>query len=81
MGKKAWRKFTKGEDAPWENGCTESLIQLVKRGISILIGEKFLPYTDLQTYVRNANLINKRPIGIKPGSDLDMRSYLCPKDI
>lgn len=75
-------KFTKGADAPWQNGCTESLIRLVKRGISISIGNKVLSYADLQTVMFEiANLINQRPIGIKPGSDLDLGSYLCPNDL
>nr|XP_027223966.1 uncharacterized protein LOC113816133 [Penaeus vannamei] len=75
-------KFTKGADAPWQNGRTESLIRLVKRGISISIGNKVLSYADLQTVMFEiANLINQRPIGIKPGSDLDLGSYLCPNDL
>lgn len=70
-------KFTKGADAPWQNGRTESLIRLVKRGIGISIGNKVLSYADLQTVMFEiANLINQRPIGIKPGSDLDLGSYL-----
>lgn len=54
----------------------------MKRGISISIGNKVLSYADLQTVMFEiANLINQRPIGIKPGSDLDLGSYLCPNDL
>ena len=28
-----------------------------------------------------ANLLNERPIGIKPGLDIELGSYLCPNDL
>ena len=44
-------KFTKSADAPWQNGCSESLIRLVKRAITMSIGEKVLQYGELQTTI------------------------------
>ena len=75
-------KFTKGADAPWQNGITESLIRGVKRSLSLAIGESLLPYSDLQTvFFKIANLMNERPIGMKPGSDFSSGTYLCPNDL
>ncbi|KAK4316629.1 hypothetical protein Pmani_012229 [Petrolisthes manimaculis] len=75
-------KFTKSADAPWQNGCSESLIRLVKRAMNMSIGEKILQYGELQTVLFEiANLINERPIGIKPGSDINLGSYLSPNDL
>lgn len=75
-------KFTRSADAPWQNGCSESLIRLVKRAMTMSIGEKVLQYGELQTVLFEiANLINERPIGIKPGSDINLGSYLSPNDL
>ena len=46
------------------------------------IGEKVLQYGELQTVLFEiANLINERPIGIKPGTDINLGSYLSPNDL
>ena len=74
--------FNKAADAPWENGCSEALIRLVKRGIGLSIGESTLTYGELQTVLFNvANLLNERPIGCKPGCDPELGSYLSPNDL
>lgn len=74
--------FNKSSDAPWLNGACESLIRLVKNGISRSIGDSVLTFSELQTVVYEvANLLNSRPIGIKPGYDLELGVYLCPNDL
>ena len=41
-----------------------------------------LTFGELQTAFFNvANLMNGRPIGVKPGFDLELGSYLCPNDL
>ena len=75
-------KFTKSSDAPWENGCSESLIRIIKRTLTIAIGENILTFGELQTILfEAANLLNERPIGRKPGSDPLSGSYLSPNDL
>lgn len=75
-------KFTKSANSPWQNGCAEALIKSVKRCIQISVGENVLSYGELQTVMFEiANLINERPIGMKPGCDIDRGSYLSPNDL
>lgn len=75
-------KFTKGADAPWQNGCSESLIKSVKRALTYSIGDKVLQFGELQTvFFEVANLINERPIGVKPGCDINLGTYLSPNDL
>ncbi len=46
------------------------------------VGDSTLTFGELQTALFEvANLTNERPIGIKPGTDLDLGSYLCPNDL
>ena len=60
-------EFSKSADAPWENGLSESLVKLVKKNISLLIGNHTLTFAELQTILFEiANLLNERPIGIHP---------------
>ena len=74
--------FNKSADAPFQNGCSESLIRLVKRGIMISVGNNILSYSELlSAFYEIANLLNERPIGIKPGNDISLGSYLCPNDL
>lgn len=76
-----WR-FNKAADAPWYNGSSESLIRLVKKGLTRLIGDSVLTFGELQTALYEvANLINERPIGIKPGNCIDLGTYLCPNEL
>ena len=74
-------EFTKAADAPWENGCSESLIRLTKRNIVLSIGSNVLTIGELQMIVFEvANLLNERPIGMKSIDPLAM-SHLCPNDL
>ena len=74
--------FTKSSDAPWQNGCSEALIKSVKRSVTMIVGDTILTYGELQTLLFGiANLLNERPIGIKPGSDIELGTYLCPNDL
>ena len=53
-----------------------------KRAICVAIGESILPFSDMQTVLfKVSNLMNERPIGIKPGCDPELGSYLCPNDL
>ena len=46
------------------------------------MGDSVLPYADLQTILfQIANRLNDRPIGMKPGYDLELGQYLCPNDL
>ena len=74
--------FNKSANAPFQNGCSEALIRLVKRGLMIYVGNNILSFSELLTaFYEIANLLNERPIGIKPGNDLSLGSYLCPNDL
>ena len=74
--------FNRSADAPWQSGCSESLIKSVKRSVTIIIGDSILTFSELQTVLFEvANLLNERPIGIKPGTDIDLGTYLCPNDL
>ncbi|KAK3881885.1 hypothetical protein Pcinc_013710 [Petrolisthes cinctipes] len=74
--------FNKSANAPWQNGICEALIKTVKRLLVIAVGECVLSFGELQTVLFEvANLLNERPIGLKPGYDIDMGAYLCPNDL
>ncbi|XP_063843679.1 uncharacterized protein LOC135090655 [Scylla paramamosain] len=75
-------KFTKSADAPWENGCSEAMVKLVKRVMTRVIGDSTLTFGELQSAMFEiANMLNERPIGMKNGSDCTKGSYLCPNDL
>ncbi|XP_068245286.1 uncharacterized protein [Palaemon carinicauda] len=75
-------KFNRSADAAWQNGVSEALIKSVKRSLSMLIGTTILTFSDLQTtFFEIAKLMNERPIGIKPGMDVELGTYLCPNDL
>ena len=75
-------KFTKSSDAPWQNGCCEALIKLVKQALTITIGDSILKFSELQTVLfEAANLLNERPIGRKPGADPAAGVYLSPNNL
>ena len=68
-------------DASWWDGCCESRIRSVKKSISLSIGDHRVSFSELQTVVfQAANLVNERPIGIKPGGHSE-HFYLCPNDL
>ena len=74
--------FNRPSDAPWYNGASESLIKSVKRCLCITVGESILTFGDLQTAMFSvSNMINERPIGVKPAFNLELGSYLCPNDL
>ena len=63
-------------DAPWWNGCC---------GIKIDFSHQYrnhrVSFSELQTVVFDAaNLVNERPLGIKPGEHSE-HSYFCPNDL
>ncbi|XP_068214788.1 uncharacterized protein [Palaemon carinicauda] len=75
-------KFNRSADAVWQNGVSEALIKSVKRSLSMLIGTTILTFSDLQTtFFEIANLMNERPIGLKPGMDVELGTYLCPNNL
>ena len=48
----------------------------------ISVGNNILSYSELlSAFYEIANLLNERPIGIKPGNDISLGSYLCPNDL
>lgn len=54
----------------------------VKRALAYSIGERVLQFGELQTvFFEVANLINERPIGAKPGCDINLGTYLSPNDL
>ncbi|XP_071525744.1 uncharacterized protein [Panulirus ornatus] len=74
--------FNASADAPWQNGVSESLIKSLKRSLTVAIGESILTFSKLQTTLFDiANILNERPIGIKPGCDPEFGRYLCPNDL
>ena len=68
-------------DAPWYNGATEALVKSVKRALNAVGGEHIFCFNEYQTLLfEAAQLVNQRPIGIKPKQPND-GSYLCPNDL
>lgn len=66
----------KSADAPWENGCSESLIKSVKRCLQIAVGDSILTFSELQSVLFEvANLINERPIGTKVCDPNEKHTY------
>lgn len=74
--------FNKAADAPWYSGACELLIRLVKQGLTHAIGDSVLTFGELQTVLYEvANLMNKRPIGVKSSICIDLGTYLCPNEM
>lgn len=68
-------------DAPWHNGCAESLIKSVKKALKVAIGEQILSFPELQTVMfEAANIVNERPIGVK-NKNIDDGNFLCPNNL
>ena len=68
--------------AQWQNGVSEALIKSVKKSLILSIGDSILTFSQLQsTLFEIANILNQRPIGIKPGNDIELGKYLCPNDL
>ena len=73
--------LNKSADAPWENGCSESLIKSTKRCLMQCIGTNKLNFSELQTaFYEVASILNERPIGTKTNNPLE-GSYLSPNDL
>ena len=74
--------FNRSSDAPWQNGGCESLIKSVKVSLEKAVGDVVMTFSELQTvFYEVANIVNSRPIGMKPGNDIDLGVYLCPNDL
>ena len=65
-------------DAPHQNGCSEAVVNTVKKSLKKAIGDTVL--TPFELYTCLANLVNQRLIGRIP-NDPDDGAYLCPNDI
>ena len=51
------------EQAPWQGGCFEHLIRIVKRTLNKIFGNAFLSYEELQTVVTDVECtVNSQPI-------------------
>ena len=51
------------EKEPWQGGCFERLIRIVKRTLKKILGNAFLSYEELQTVVTDVECTaNSRPI-------------------
>ena len=51
------------EKVPWQGGCFERLIRIVKRTLKKILGNAFLSYEELQTVVTDVECtVNSRPI-------------------
>ena len=71
--------FNRASDAPWLNGACESLIKSVKVSIQKAINDNVLTFPEFQTVLYEvANIVNSRPIGVKPGNDISRGTYLSP---
>ena len=74
-------EFSKAADAPWENGCSESLIKLAKRNILYSVGTHVMSFSELQTVMFEiANILNERPIGTRT-NDPNEGNCCCPNDL
>jgi hypothetical protein len=68
-------------NAPWRNGCVESLVKSIKKCIKVAIGDQILSYPELQTVLYEAaNIVNERPIGMH-SNQIEEDNYLCPNDL
>jgi hypothetical protein len=57
-------------DSPWYQGAVESLIKGVKRSIKVCMGNHRMSASEFLTVCTEiANLMNERPLGIRPGLD------------
>ena len=74
--------FNRSSNSPWLNSECESLIKSIKVSLQKAINDSILSFAELQTIMYEvACVVNSRPIGIKPGNDVDLGSYLCPNDL
>lgn len=65
-------------DSPWYQGAAEALIRSVKRGIDLSVRGQRLSVPEMLTvFTEVANLVNERPLGVKPSADSEI-SILTP---
>ena len=57
------------------------MVKTTKTALNAAVGESVLAFSELQTCMMEvAQLVNQRPIGVKPGHPQD-GAYLCPNDL
>lgn len=50
--------------------------------MNMVIGDNKLSFGELQIVLFVVdNLLNERPVGVKPGSDVNVGCYLCPNEL
>lgn len=65
-------------DSPWYQGAAEALIKSAKRSITAAVGKSRLSMSEILTvFTEVANLLNERPIGIRPSPEHEV-SILTP---
>ena len=68
-------------EAPWYNGCAESMVRAAKKSMAATLRGQILTRSELLTVLYEvANLLNERPIG-KQSKDIEDGTYLCPNDL
>ena len=68
--------------APWMNGVTEALVKTIKKAIESAIGDQVMEFSTLQTVMFEAGeMVNSRPIGLDPSSNIDDGKYLAANDL
>ena len=68
-------------DAPWYNGCAESMVKATKKALSATLRGQIPTIIELLTvFYEISNLLNERPIG-KMSHDIEDGTYLCPNDL
>ena len=56
---KGWSRHFASPNAPWKNGCAESLIKSIKKAIKIAVGKHILSFPELQTVLfEAANIVS-----------------------
>ena len=71
-------------DAPHANGAIEIMVKMVKKAVSLSIGNSILSFSELQTVMfEAAELVNERPLAISHtrGNDDMSPNYICPNQI
>ena len=82
VGKKGMKWTIVPAEGQHQNGLSESLIKSVKRSIKHVIGDNVLSFSELQlAFFEIADIINSRPLGIKPGSDSDDLTPITPNGL
>ena len=68
-------------EAPWYNGCAESMVKATKRALSTTLRGAVPSFLELLTvFYEVSNLLNERPIG-KLSHDIEDGTYVCPNDL